>query len=91
MVSPLRFATAFVFAPALAMLAGPIQIMPQPATFVGFDTTGTIQPAAYYTFGGNGWVTTNNPLTFESASQLDAEGLENTDIQTLTNSFSADG
>jgi hypothetical protein len=72
--------------------ANVIQVTPQPANpdkFLGRQTTGVVRPIVGYTVGGKRWTTTTNPLGFETAATLAAQGLENPFLQALSNNLGA--
>jgi hypothetical protein len=66
---------------ACALSASEIQVVPQGGNFLGTATTGVVRPVATYTVGAATWQTTNNPLQFDTASFLQAQGLENPFLQ----------
>lgn len=72
-------------ASATFIFADPLVVQPFATTFDGFETTGTIQTSITYNFGGMTWVNNALPLSFVSASTLQAEGLEDPYLQTLSN------
>jgi hypothetical protein len=74
---------------ACALSASEIEIVPQVANFLGTATTGVVRPVASYTVGAATWQTTNNALQFDSASYLQAQGLENPFLQALSNQLGA--
>jgi hypothetical protein len=80
----LRFASLLLL-PAAGLLADPLTISPFATTFDGFETTGTIQTSIFYTFNGKGWTNNANGLAFQTADQLQAQGLEDPYLQTLSN------
>ena len=83
----IRIAACLLFAIA-ALQADPIKVVPQPNnpdTFQDVQTTGVVRPAAFYDLVGTPWSTTTNPLGFECACLLAAQGNENPFIQTLNN------
>lgn len=78
------------FPTAVPLSASEIQVDPQAAAFLGNNTTGLIRPVANYTVAGTPWqTTTNNPLAFDSAAFLQAQGLENPFMQALSNELGA--
>jgi hypothetical protein len=80
----LRIGIASLFSMG-ALSAGEIEVAPQVVNFLGTATTGVVRPVANYTVGATNWQTTNNPLQFDSASLLQAQGLENPFMQALSN------
>ena len=74
---------------ACALSASEIAVTPQVVNFLGTATTGVVRPVATYTVGATTWQTTNNPLQFDSASYLQAQGLESPFLQALSNQLGA--
>jgi hypothetical protein len=75
-----------VVVPCCLAMADPIQVVPQPNNpdvFLRFQTTGVVKPLDNYA-GGNG-ISFTNPLEFDTASFLKAQGNENSFLQTLNN------
>jgi hypothetical protein len=80
----------FLLMTTIPLAADEIQIAPQAVKFMGFNTTGVVKPVVSYTVGGTSWqTTTNTPLVFDSASFLQAQGLENPFLQALSNDLGA--
>jgi PEP-CTERM motif len=79
-----------VVVPCCLAMADPIQIVPQPNNpdiFKGFQTTGVVKPLDNYRVLGpfqNG-ISFTDPLVFDTASFLKAQGNENAFLKTLNN------
>jgi hypothetical protein len=90
MANPVRAILGLLFASGLPLAADEIQIVPQAVAFMGINTTGVIRPLVNYMVGATPWqTTTNNPLVFDSAALLQAQGLENPFLQALSNDLGA--